>query len=379
MAGNHRARDETCIRTRGAAYARRPVRHTGFASANCQSKKGLDAMDLVKKFFKRYLIDAMSAMALGLFSSLIIGLVISQLAKLPGLGFLSVLTEVLSASSPVVGAAIGTAVAWGLGSKPLVTFSCVACGAIGYAAGGPVGAYIAAAAGSEIGSLVAGKTGVDIILTPIVTIVSGGMIGDFTGAYVQNFMSFLGGIINTATELSPIPMGIIVSVVVGMALTAPISSAALCIMLDLSGIAAGAATVGCCAQMVGFAVMGFKENGWGGLVSVGVGTSMLQFSNIMRRPMLWVPPTLAGAILGPISTRVLGMTNTASGAGMGTSGLVGQFGTVAAMGADTAFPILLAEMAVMQVILPAVLTMVFYHFFLRMGWIKSGDLKMKVG
>ena len=222
-------------------------------------------------------------------------------------------------------------------------------------------------------------TGVDIILTPIVTIVSGGLIGDFTGAYVQDFMSFLGGIINTATELSPIPMGIIVSVVVGMALTAPISSAALCIMLDLSGIAAGAATVGCCAQMVGFAVMGFKENGWGGLVSVGVGTSMLQFSNIMRRPMLWVPPTLAGAILGPISTRVLGMTNTASGAGMGTSGLVGQFGTVAAMGADTAFPILLAEMAVMQVILPAVLTMVFYHFFLRMGWIKSGDLKMKVG
>ena len=171
MAGNHRTRDETCIRIRGAAYARHPVRYAGFASANCQSKKGLYAMDLVKKFFKRYLIDAMSAMALGLFSSLIIGLVISQLAKLPGLGFLSVLTEVLSASSPVVGAAIGTAVAWGLGSKPLVTFSCVACGAIGYAAGGPVGAYIAAVAGSEIGSLVAGKTGVDIILTPIVTIV----------------------------------------------------------------------------------------------------------------------------------------------------------------------------------------------------------------
>ncbi len=202
-------------------------------------------MELIKKICKRYFVDAMSAMALGLFSSLIIGLVISQLAKLPVLGFLSPLTDVLAASSPVVGAAIGTAVAWGLKSKPLVTFSCVACGAIGYVAGGPVGAYIAAVVGSEIGSLVAGKTGVDIILTPIVTIVSGGLVGQFAGGYVQSFMNFLGGIINSATVMSPIPMGIIISVVVGMALTAPISSAALCIMLDLSGIAAGAATVGC--------------------------------------------------------------------------------------------------------------------------------------
>ena len=336
-------------------------------------------MELIKKICKRYFVDAMSAMALGLFSSLIIGLVISQLAKLPVLGFLSPLTDVLAASSPVVGAAIGTAVAWGLKSKPLVTFSCVACGAIGYVAGGPVGAYIAAVVGSEIGSLVAGKTGVDIILTPIVTIVSGGLVGQFAGGYVQSFMNFLGGIINSATVMSPIPMGIIISVVVGMALTAPISSAALCIMLDLSGIAAGAATVGCCAQMVGFAVMGFKENGWGGLVSVGLGTSMLQFSNIMRHPVLWIPPTLASAILGPISTKLLGMTNTASGAGMGTSGLVGQFGTIAAMSEQLSMPVLLLEMAIMHFILPAVLTMFFYVAFCRAGWIKPGYLKMSVG
>lgn len=335
-------------------------------------------MEWMKKIFKRYLIDAMSAMALGLFSSLIIGLVLSQLAKLPLLGFLAPLTEVLSSSSPVVGAAIGTAVAWGLKSKPLVTFSCVACGAIGYVAGGPVGAYIAAVAGSEIGSLVAGKTGVDIILTPIVTIVSGGLVGQFVGGYVQQFMNLLGNIINEATVMSPLPMGIIISVVVGLALTAPISSAALCIMLDLSGVAAGAAAVGCCAQMVGFAVAGFRDNGWGGLVSVGLGTSMLQFSNIMKKPILWVAPTLASAILGPISTCLLKMTNTAAGAGMGTSGLVGQFGAWAAM-SDLGSGIFLVEILLMHFVLPAVLTLFFHELFRKAGWIKDGDLKIQAG
>jgi uncharacterized membrane protein len=335
-------------------------------------------MEFAKKLFRRYLIEAMSAMALGLFSSLIIGLVISQLAKLPFLSFLAPLTEVLGASSPVVGAAIGTAVAWGLKAKPLVTFSCVACGAIGYVAGGPVGAYLAAVAGSEVGSLVAGKTGVDILVTPIVTILSGGLIGRFAGGYVQQFMSLLGGIINSATEMSPFPMGIIVSVVVGLALTAPISSAALCIMLDLNGIAAGAATVGCCAQMVGFAVAGFRDNGWGGLVSVGLGTSMLQFSNIMRRPILWLAPTLASAILGPVSTCLLRMTNTASGAGMGTSGLVGQIGTLAAM-ESTPINTLLLEMAVLHFILPAILTLLFHTWFCHLGWIQKGDLKISAG
>ncbi|WP_392392069.1 PTS transporter subunit IIC [Youxingia wuxianensis] len=336
-------------------------------------------LEFIKKVFKRYFIDAMSAMALGLFSSLIIGLVISQISKIPGLGFLDVVSEVLGASSPVVGGAIGAAIAWGLKARPLVIFSSVACGAVGYAAGGPVGAFVAAIMGSEIGSLVAGRTGVDIVLTPIVTIVSGGLVGDFVGPYVQNFMQFLGNVVNQATEMSPLPMGIIVSVVVGMALTAPISSAALCIMLDLSGLAAGAATVGCCAQMVGFAVAGFRENGWGGLISVGLGTSMLQFSNIMRRPQLWIAPTLAGAILGPVSTCLLKMTNTAAGAGMGTCGLVGQFGTIAAMGDTTGMPVLLGVMAVMHFILPALLTWGFTVFFRKSGWIKDGDMKITVG
>lgn len=219
----------------------------------------------------------------------------------------------------------------------------------------------------------------DIVLTPIVTIVSGGLVGDFVGPYVQNFMQFLGNVVNQATEMSPLPMGIIVSVVVGMALTAPISSAALCIMLDLSGLAAGAATVGCCAQMVGFAVAGFRDNGWGGLISVGLGTSMLQFSNIMRRPQLWIAPTLAGAILGPVSTCLLKMTNTAAGAGMGTCGLVGQFGTIAAMGDTTGMPVLLGVMAVMHFILPALLTWGFTVFFRKSGWIKDGDMKITVG
>lgn len=333
-------------------------------------------MQTVKKFFQRYFIDAMSAMALGLFSSLIIGLVISQLAKLPGLGILQVTSEVLGASSPVVGGAIGAAIAWGLKSKPLVIFSCVACGAIGYTAGGPVGAYVAAVAGSEIGSLVAGKTGVDIAVTPIVTIVSSGLIGFWAGGYVQSFMQFLGTVIQTATDMAPLPMGIIVAVVVGMALTAPISSAALCIMMDLSGLAAGAAAVGCCAQMVGFAVVGFRENGWGGLISVGLGTSMLQFSNIMRRPQLWIAPTLAGAVLGPVSTCILKMTNTPAGAGMGTCGLVGQFGALAAMGDTVSTPALLLQIALMHFILPGMLTFAFHMVLTKAGWVHSGDLRI---
>lgn len=336
-------------------------------------------MDFIKKVFKRYFIDAMSAMALGLFSSLIIGLVLSQIAKVPALAFFAVASEVLSASSPVVGAAIGAAVAWGLKSKPLVIFSCVACGAVGYAAGGPVGAYLAAVVGSECGSLVAGRTGVDIVLTPMVTILAGGLVGQFAGGYVQSFMQLLGGVINTATEMSPLPMGIIVAVVVGMALTAPISSAALCIMLGLSGLAAGAATIGCCAQMVGFAVAGWRDNGVGGLISVGLGTSMLQFSNIMRRPQLWIAPTLAGAILGPISTCILKMTNTPAGAGMGTCGLVGQFGTLAAMAGQVELPVLLVEMGLMHFLFPALLTLAFTEAFRRLGWVRKGDMKITIG
>lgn len=319
----------------------------------------------------------MSAMALGLFSSLIVGLIIGQLSKIPYLGFLSNFTEVLSASSPVVGGAIGAAVAYGLKSRPLVIFSCIAVGAYGYSIGGPVGAFAAATVANEIGSLVAGKTKLDIVITPIVTIVSGGIVGMFVGPYLSQFMTWLGSVINAATQLHPFPMGIAVATLVGLALTAPISSAALCIMLGIDGIAAGAAAVGCAAQMVGFAVTSFKANGVGGLLSQGLGTSMLQFGNIMKRPQILLAPTLAGAILGPVSTCVFKMTNTATGAGMGTSGLVGQFGAFSAMSESFSAVQTVLLILLMHIVAPAVLSLLFHLLFKKVGLVKDEYLKLE--
>lgn len=319
----------------------------------------------------------MSAMALGLFSSLIVGLIIGQLSKIPYLGFLSNFTEVLSASSPVVGGAIGAAVAYGLKSRPLVIFSCIAVGAYGYSIGGPVGAFAAATVANEIGSLVAGKTKLDIVITPIVTIVSGGIVGMFVGPYLSQFMTWLGSVINAATQLHPFPMGVAVATLVGLALTAPISSAALCIMLGIDGIAAGAAAVGCAAQMVGFAVTSFKANGVGGLLSQGLGTSMLQFGNIMKRPQILLAPTLAGAILGPISTCVFKMTNTATGAGMGTSGLVGQFGAFSAMSESFSAVQTVLLILLMHIVAPAVLSLLFHLLFKKVGLVKDEYLKLE--
>lgn len=333
-------------------------------------------MKIVKDIFKRYFIDAMGAMALGLFASLIIGLVISQLAKIPALSALEELTAVMKAASPVIGSAIGVAVAWGLKAKPLVIFTSAVTGAIGYSAGGPVGAYVAAVVGAEIGTLVAGRTKIDIVVTPFATIITGGAVGLIVGPYISSFMTLLGTFVNNATELSPIPMGITVAVVVGLVLTAPISSAALCIMIGIKGIAAGAAVVGCSCQMVGFAVASFRDNGWGGLLSQGLGTSMLQFPNIMRRPQIWIAPTLASAVLGPISTAVLRMTNIPMGAGMGTSGLVGQFGAYEAMAPEYGALKTLLMIAVMHFVLPAVLTLIFDLGLRKLGWIKPGDMKL---
>lgn len=333
-------------------------------------------MKLLKKLFKRYFVDAMSAMALGLFSSLIVGLIISQIAKIPHLDFLSPMCEVLSASSPVVGAAIGAAIAHGLKAKPLVVFSCIAVGAFGYSLGGPVGAFVAAVAASEIGSVVSGKTKIDIVLTPIVTIVSGGIVSMLVGPYLSELMTWLGSVINSATQLHPFPMGITVSVLVGLILTAPISSAALCIMLGIDGIAAGAAAVGCACQMVGFAVTSYKANKIGGLLSQGLGTSMLQFGNIMRHPQIALAPTLASAVLGPVSTCVLGMTNTATGAGMGTSGLVGQFGAYSAMAPTFGSAKTVVLIVIMHVIAPAIISMIFHLIFKKAGLVKDEYLKL---
>ena len=208
------------------------------------------------------------------------------------------------------------------------------------------------------------------------TIITGGFVSSFAGPYLSEFMTGLGDLINAATQLHPFPMGITVSVLVGLALTAPISSAALCIMLGIDGIAAGAAAVGCAAQMVGFAVTSFKANGMGGLVSQGIGTSMLQFGNIMRHPQIALAPTLAGAILGPVSTCVLKMTNTPTGAGMGTSGLVGQFGAYSAMADTFGGTESIVLIVLMHVVAPAILSLFFHFIFKKLGLVKDEYLKL---
>ncbi len=341
-------------------------------------KQNSNTSGWLKTAFKRYFIDAMSAMALGLFSSLIIGLILSQLSGISFLSWLKPFADMVAASSPVVGAAIGVAIAYGLKAKPLVIFSSAVTGAIGYQLGGPVGAYLSAVVGAEIGNLVAGKTPVDIVLVPIVTISVGGLVGRFVGPGISAVMTGLGSFINTATNMHPIPMGIIVSTVMGLALTAPISSAAISISLGLEGIAAGAACVGCATQMVGFAVASYRENKFGGLISQGLGTSMLQFGNIMRRPVIWLPPTIASAILGPISTAVFGMTNNAMGAGMGTSGLVGQFGAWATMAGTMPAWQAIVLIVLLHFVAPAVLTILISEFFRKKGWIKLGDMQLNL-
>ncbi|MGI6065074.1 MAG: PTS transporter subunit IIC [Bacillota bacterium] len=321
---------------------------------------------------QRYFIDALGAMALGLFCSLIVGLILKVIGERTGLDFLVGFGK---EAMGMMGPAIGVAVAFGLKAPPLVLFSSTVTGMAGATLGGPAGAFIAAVLGAEFGKLVSKETKVDIIITPAVTIIAGVAAGYLIGPYIDRLMTSLGELIMWATERQPIPMGILVSVIMGMVLTLPISSAALAIMLKLGGLAAGAATVGCCAQMIGFAVASFRENGWGGLVSQGLGTSMLQVPNIVKNPLIWIPPTLASAITGPLATTIMKMTNVPEGAGMGTSGLVGQFGTLEAMGFTTAVMI---KMAVLHFILPAVLTLIFSEFMRKKGWIKFGDMKLDI-
>ena len=331
-----------------------------------------------KGFFQRYLVDTTSNMALGLFSSLIIGLILSQLAHIPGMQFLAPFADMVSAKSPVVGAAIGVAIAYGMKTKPLVVFSSAVTGALGYQLGGPVGSYLAAVVGAQAGTLVAGRTPVDIVLIPIATIVSGGVVAQLTGPAIAAGMAALGGFINATTQMHPLPMGMLVSLVMGLALTAPISSAAIAISLGLEGLAAGAACVGCCAQMVGFAVQSYPDNGLGGLLSQGLGTSMLQFGNILRKPVIWLPPSIVSVLLGPVSTMVFKLLNNPIGAGMGTSGLVGQFGAWESMRGT--FPPLeaLGLLLLMHVLLPAALTWLVYLGFRKAGWIQPGDMKLSV-
>lgn len=343
-----------------------------------ESRSSLNASvskSVKKGWFSRYVVDALSYMAMGLFCSLILGLIIKQISQIPGLDFLLDLSKLLQ-SPAVVGGSIGLAIAYGFKRDPLVTISAVAVGALGYQFGGPIGAYLAAIVGIEAGSLVSKRTPVDIIITPLVAVVVGGLFAKYCCAPINEWVMSLGAIINRATTLNPFIMGIVVSVSVGCILTLPISSAALCIAIGISDLAAGAATVGCCAQMVGFAVISFRDNGVGGLISQGLGTSMLQIGNIARKPIIWLAPTLASAILGPVSTCVLHMTNNSAGAGMGTSGLVGPLGCWAEMSTTTNNTLLLCYIVGLYFIAPALLSLFFHIIMVRLGWVKPGDMKL---
>jgi len=337
-------------------------------------------------FFKRYFTDAMSAMALGLFSTLIIGLILEQIGRIPGLSKIVEFAAVAK-SNYVVGGAIGMAIAWSLKAPPLVMFSNVVVGAVSYQMGGPLGCFICSIISCEIGRLVAGKTKVDIIVATSVTILAGGLAALLICPAVMFLIKALQGFIKSATEIAPIPMGIIVSVVVGLALTGPISSAALCAMVftaengvlpDGLALAAGAATVGCCAQMIGFAVASFRDNGVSGLIAQGLGTSMLQMPNIMKRPQILIPPTVASAIVGPLAVTVFNMRNMGAAAGMGTSGIVGQFGTFAAMrGIDPPW-LIVSKILLLHFILPAGISFGVYELLRRIGWIRPGDQSLSV-
>ena len=295
----------------------------------------------VKAILNKIFIDGLGAMALGLFATLLIGTIMEQIGNLIGgqIGDMIVLISKIAQS--LTGAGIGVAVAYKFKESILVTVSAASAGMIGAFAskilagtvlegstvtltgpGEPLGAFLAALAAIGVGHLVSGKTKVDILVTPMASILSGAAVGLILGPPISGFMTWLGSLINWGTEQQPFLMGIIVSVLMGMILTLPISSAALGIMLGLDGIAAGAAAIGCCANMIGFAVASYRENKVGGLLAQGLGTSMLQVPNIVKKPIIWIPAILTSAILGPVSTVVLKMANNAKGSGMGTSGLV---------------------------------------------------------
>lgn len=339
-------------------------------------------METKRGNIRNYFVKILNGMALGLFSSLLIGLIIKQLGTLLNMDTMINFGQV---AQMLMGPAIGAGVAYSIGAPPLAIFASVITGAIGAGTiitdggnvsiqvGEPVGAFIAALLGAEFSKRISGKTKVDIVLVPLATILIGGLAGKYIGPVMSSFMTVVGNVINKATELQPIPMGIIVSVLMGIILTLPISSAALAISLGLSGLAAGASTVGCAAQMIGFAVSSYRENGIGGFIAQGVGTSMLQIPNIIKNPRIWIPPTIASAILGPISTTMLKMESNMVGAGMGTSGFVGQFAVIETMGST---PKTFISILLMHFILPGVISFVISEWMRNRGYIKFGDMEL---
>lgn len=335
--------------------------------------------------FQRYAIDALSAMAQGLFASLLIGTILTTIGDL---SHLAAFNQIGTFAKSVAGPAMAIAIGYALRTPPLVLFSLAA---VGYAAndvggaGGPLAVLVIAIVASELGKAVSKETKVDIIVTPAVTILGGCGLALVAAPWIGALASSVGGFIMWATELQPFFMGIIVSVVIGIALTLPISSAAICAALGLTGLAGGAALAGCCAQMIGFATMSFRENRWGGLLSQGLGTSMLQMGNIVKKPLIWLPPIIASAVTGPLATCVfqLAQNGPAVASGMGTCGLVGPIGVytgwVAGMEAGAAAPGLLdwAGLALICLVLPALISGGVCALMRKAGLIAEGDLKLE--
>ena len=335
-----------------------------------------------KEFLKRkginftvqtYFIDALGAMAFGLFASLLIGTIFATLGEKSGIEIFNTIAEYAKGAT---GAALGVSIAYALKAPQLVLFSAATVGIAGNALGGPVGALIATIISTELGKMISKETRVDILATPAVTIISGVLAAQFVGPGVSAFMTAFGNLVKTATVMQPLFMGILVSALIGIALTLPISSTAICIMLSLDGIAGGAATAGCCAQMVGFACLSFRENGWGGLLAQGLGTSMLQMGNIVKNPRIWIAPTVVSMITGPLSTLVFKLENIPAGSGMGTCGLVGPIGIYTAMPDGGAR--MWAGILLICFVIPAILTPILGEILRKMGWIKDGDMRLDV-
>ena len=350
---------------------------------------------------RRYAIDAMSAMAQGLFASLLVGTILKAIGMIPGL---EVIGQIGGYAQAVAGPAMGAAIAYGLNAPMLVIFSSAA---VGYAAntlggaGGPFAVLLIAIVAVECGKAISKETKVDIVVTPLVTVLVGGLLSVLCAPYIGKAVGFLSQFIGWATEQQPFVMGLLVSVIIGIALTLPISSAAICAGLGLSGmvqlaadgsalalnyeglaLAGGAAIAGCCAQMVGFAVMSFRENGVGGLISQGIGTSMLQMPNIVKNPRVWIPPIVASAVTGPLATCVFGMRHysTAINSGMGTCGLLGPISMVLGwFGGEypgTVGVIDWVGLVLICFVLPAVISLLLGALLRKIGWIREGDLKL---
>ncbi|MBO4376841.1 MAG: PTS sugar transporter subunit IIC [Lachnospiraceae bacterium] len=349
-------------------------------------------MKKLTKFLNEIFIDGLSGMALGLFSTLIIGTIIAQIGTLIGgqAGFY--IGAVAKVAKTLTGAGIAVGVASKFKEGPLVTVSAAVTGMIGAfpgvtemegftlgAPGEPLGAFIAAIVAIKLGHLVAGKTKVDILITPLVCIGTGSAAGFIMGPPISRFMAFLGNLVNINVEAHPIVGGILVAVLMGMILTLPISSAAIGISMGITGLAAGSATIGCCCNMVGFAVASFRENGFGGLVAQGVGTSMLQVPNIVKKPIIWLPAIISSAVLGPIASAVLKMTSTPVGSGMGSAGFVGQIAAYGSMVEGGMAPgLAIALIVIMHFVLPGVVAFLISEAMRKMGLIKQGDMSLDV-